>query len=96
MTLDDFQTAIAKGEFDSELSVLWDLIKDRKRYLNEQKTVALRYSLKKGDKVKLVGLTPKHLNGRIVEVIEVRKTRITCDIPSRGLATVPISCLVKV
>lgn len=67
MTMTQTETSIfdriARGEFDGQLTQLFDALKDRRKYLHQQQGLENAATLRPGDRVLTSGLSPKYLNG---------------------------------
>lgn len=79
---------INSGEHDDHLDFLEFAIKTRRNTLAIAGEEELLASLEEGDLVKLrmdAPIGPKYLLGILLEVKEVHRTRISCDVANPGL-----------
>ena len=77
MTAQEVMLTILDGGYDEHLDTLRETIRDRSKDLRAKKAKINGLLLTEGDHVLLQGLSPKYLNGTVVEVVEVKKTRVT-------------------
>jgi len=108
LTAQDVALAVLDGQFDADLEALSNAIRSRRKDVTAKNAQMNALFLKPGDKVTLNGLSPKTLNGAVVEIVEVKKTRAAvratedCSIQVQqrigmhGRITVPLSCVTKV
>lgn len=98
--------SILTGEYDETLETLLDAIHERKKSVRKVKAQQNKLLLSVGDHVTLSGLSPKYINGAVVKVAEIRRTRCLVEpidgvTPNRvanrfGMGvTVPLNCVTK-
>lgn len=88
MNLTEIKMAIVNGTFsNSELREINEAIETK----NRMNSMALSTQMKVGDKVRLSGLSPKRINGMIVEVLGINRTTVKTRVEG-VLSSVPISC----
>lgn len=106
MNINEIIEGINAIEDESQLHVLWDVIKDRRKNLQQLEARKAVASIKAGDIVELHGLSPKYLNGAICTVRRIEGTKFHVNViedrtfdpraASRlAHATVPASCVTK-
>lgn len=83
---------IDKGKLDKHISELSAAVRDRQLYLRTLTAQKVRREIRIGSTVKLFGLRPKHINGRVVEVVGVNRTRLVVMLDGRR-NTVPMTCV---
>lgn len=104
INLADVVHAILDGKFDDNLKGLADAIHERRKDVRKREGQMNAVLLKVGDRVTLKGLSPKYLNGTVVEVTEIHKTRASIKAIDGetslkaahrliGGARVPLSCV---
>lgn len=78
----DYMRGVINGEFDDQLDVMINIIRQRKSIVAAHRTSALR----PGDQVRFVdGVRPQYLAGLIATVVRVGpKVVVTCDDPRAG------------
>lgn len=94
--------AILAGEADGDLEMVYTAFKNRKEVLAQRNL----HSLRVGQRVKLFGLTPKVLNGKVGEIVRLPRNgnskrfdvKLDNEIVLRGRVTqdvggVPVQCL---
>lgn len=109
ITAQDVALAILDGRLDDDLKALADAIHARRKQVRAREAQMNALFLSKGDHVTMHGLSPKYLNDAVVEVVEVKKTRVSVKsiegvtpmraaqrVGSGGFCTVPLSCVTKV
>lgn len=100
---------ILDGSYDEELSAISDAVRSRMKDVRDQKAKLNGLTLKPGDRVTMHGLTPKLLNGQIVEVVEINRTRATVKaiegvtnaaatarVGTHGMCRVPLTCVTAI
>lgn len=102
-TIAEVLSFIASEATDGDLDAIFAMSKKRHRTLRDVKAATNATTLAAGDKVRLSGLSPKYMNGEIVEVVEVVgvKIRVKSDhtigrIWAGEPFTIPASCATKV
>lgn len=108
MTAQEVAMAILDGEYDASLDALSDAAHTRRKELRKKEGQMNALFLSAGDRVTLKGLSPKYLNGTVVEVVKINKTRAVVK-PIEGETSlqathrigaagcrVPLSCMTKV
>lgn len=68
-------------------------IKQQRAERNQRAAIIAQATIHAGDTVVLNGLRPQSLNGTIAIVDSIQRTRATIKHPTRGLVTVPLSCI---
>jgi len=74
---------IALGTFDDKLEEITTAAVHRRRELQRQRSVVAMVEFQVGDKVKLRNLRPKHVNGKVVEIVAKRQTKLTVKYVNR-------------
>ena len=106
MDINQIIEGINEVDDNDTLHVLFDVIKDRQKALQQIKARQAVATIKKGDIVELHGLSPKYLNGAVCTVNRVDGTKYavsviedrTLDPRASGRlrnATVPAACVTK-
>jgi hypothetical protein len=85
--LDELLDQIESLDSEDDMRLVFDACRTAQRNLRDAKAQAARQTLKRGDKVKLTGLSPKYLNG-LTGTIVARPTgkRIEVKLDSPGMA----------
>jgi hypothetical protein len=101
-------TRLAKGEFDAQLDQLGQAVRDRRKYVSQQKGLENKAALAAGDAVVITGgISPKYLIG-VTGTVSQRAARrpgdvqVDIDEEYRSLTSrfgpsvgVPANCLAK-
>ena len=69
MSAKDIIKAIMSGEVDEDLDNIYRAYVARHKMLRQQKAFVTVSEIKNGDRVRLVKITPKYLNGVVVTVV---------------------------
>ena len=108
MTAQDIAMAVLNGDYDNDLKALGEAVRARRKDVSKKEAQMNALFLSPGDRVRLKGLSPKLLNGAVVEVVKINKTRAVVKstdettgqaatrISSYGGTTVPLSCVEKI
>ena len=75
-TAQDVALAILDGKFDDDLQALTNATEARRKVLRAKTAQMNALFLNPGDKVRLSNLRPQYINGEVVEVVKVNKTRV--------------------
>lgn len=105
----DIARSILSGEYDSDLDVLAEAVRMRRKDVKAREGRMNALTLKPGDHVRMHGLTPKILNDAVVEVVSLRRTRVNVKaidgvtnplaaqrVGTHGTCGVPLTCVTKV
>lgn len=82
---------ILNGKHDDELDEIYQAIRDRESVVRKKDAKVMMHKVEVGDKVRLKDLTPKRINGKVVEVVGKKRTRIAVDLEGRR-TLVPANC----
>lgn len=76
LTALDVARSILAGEYDDDLATISEAARQRRKDVSAREAKLNGMTLKPGDRVTLHGLSPKLLNGAVVEVTRVDRTRV--------------------
>ena len=97
MKIEDLRVALLNGSFDADLKHIKDCINARLEML----ALFLERELKPGDRVRIINIRPKYLDGASGTVMgkaEGGRIRVKLDKPTRGHATPGVfpSCIERI
>lgn len=102
-TIGEVLTFIASEATEGDITAIYEMAKTRAKTLRNVQAATNAATLKPGDKVRLSGLSPKYMNGEVVEVVSINgsKIRVKTDhvigrIWEGEPFGVPASCATKV
>ena len=96
--LDAAKEAIRKLTY-AEMQQLIPFFKNVLSNRRSQASEAVIYTLKPGDKVKLINIKPRYMIGSVGTVTQVRRTKVLCSFPETSWAggvIVPAAALTKI
>ena len=82
------------GASKEELKDLRERIKIELTNRKDIEIIKMRNMMKPGDKMMTLGLNPQRHNGKLVEIVKVKKTRVDVQFPDEPfVSSIPINCV---